>query len=276
MAKSDFSPSVIAAKVQRLYESALFLKWHPRWIPVLMYHKIPAAELQSQHKIFVTKANFEKHLRFFQKRGFETLTFNELAAFRKGERDFSRFPKKPLVLTFDDGYRDNLENASPLLKKYGFNAQLFLLADKNISSNSWDAGGSEPAAEIVSGEDRQQWLQSAYELGSHGFSHQKITAFTRDQALDELSASKKSLEGEFAKEVSVFAFTYGITVPDSETLAESAGYEYAVNTDSGGLLMEERPYAVFRVNMFPDESLWSLFKKTSAWYRRYYFFKRKK
>ena len=276
LAREDFSPAVVNARIQRLYESAVFLKRHAAWIPVLMYHKVPDQELQSKHKIFVTKNNFEKHLLYFKERGFETITFDEISAFRRGEKNFSQFPKKPLVLTFDDGYRDNLENASPLLKKYGFTAQLFLLADPQIASNSWDAGGNETASEILSGTERQQWLTSAFSVGSHGFSHQKITALTGDQALAELAHSKEVLEGEFKKKVPVFAFTYGITVPASEALAEKAGYDYAVNTDSGGLLMEEQPFAVFRANIFPDESRWSLWKKTSSWYRRYYYFKRKK
>ncbi|MBY0554971.1 polysaccharide deacetylase family protein [bacterium] len=276
MAQQSFSLKDIAAKVQRTYESAYFLKNYSRWIPVLMYHKIPDQEIQSQHKIYVTKSNFEKHLKFFKSRNFTTLTFSDLKKFRTGEVSFSEFPKKPLILTFDDGYRDNLKNASPLLKQYGFRAQLFLLADQNIDQNSWDVNSTEPAHEIVSGKDRQQWLKSQFEVGSHGFEHKKITEFNEDEALKELIDSKKSLEQEFSKPINVYAFTYGVTGSNSDDLAQAAGYDYAVNTDTGGLILEENPYSIFRVNIFPDESSWSLFKKTSAWYRKYYYWKRKK
>lgn len=276
MASDSFSLKSIASKVQRLYESAFFLKNYSRWIPVLMYHKIPDHEIESQHKIYVTKQNFEKHLQFFKSRGFETLTFSDLKKFRTGELSFKEFPKKPLILTFDDGYTDNLQNASPLMKKYGFKAQLFLLANQGINQNSWDVNSTEPAHEIVSGKDRQKWLESQFEIGSHGFSHEKITQLSNQDAIKELSESKKSLEQEFNKPVNVYAFTYGITDNNSAQLAQSTGYEYAVNTDTGGLLLEEEPYSIFRVNVFPDESSWSLFKKTSAWYRKYYYWKRKK
>ncbi len=275
-AAAEFSVKSVAARVLRTYESAYFLKNHPQWIPVLMYHKIPDHELQSQHKIYVTKERFEKHLHYFKRSGFTTLTFSDLKKFRTGEKSFSEFPQKPLVLTFDDGYRDNLENASPRLKAHGFKAQIFLLADPGISSNKWDHSGTEPAHEIVSGSERKKWLGSAFEIGSHGFSHRKITELSGAEALAELVDSKNSLEKEFGAPVVSYAFTYGVTSENSSALAESAGYDYAVNTDSGGLLMEENPYAVFRANIFPDESLFSLWKKTSPWYRRYYHFKRHK
>lgn len=276
LAFNEFSLKKISQNILRIYESAYFLKNYSSWIPTLMYHKIPDAQIQSQHKIFVTKKMFEKHLQFFKKRGFQTLTFSELQKFRTGRKSFKEFPKKPLILTFDDGYRDNLENASPLLKKYGFRAQLFLLSDSDINKNAWDANASEPAHEIVSGAERLKWKDSAFEIGSHGFSHQKITEFDSQSALIELSESKKALEREFDRPVNVFAFTYGITAQDSAELAQTAGYDYAVNTDSGGLLMEEDPYSIYRVNIFPDENRLSLFKKTSKWYRKYYYFKRNK
>jgi peptidoglycan/xylan/chitin deacetylase (PgdA/CDA1 family) len=277
MASKRFSIQLVSRQVLRIYESAYFLKNYSYWIPVLMYHKIPAIAPVSRHKIYVVAAHFENHLKTFKRLGFSTVTLSELALYRKGELSFSNFPKKPLLLTFDDGYRDNLEIASPLLKKYGYRAQLFLLADKEISSNVWDQTNEEPSHAIISGNERQNWKESAFEIGSHGFSHQRITEFKNEtMALAELVNSKAALEREFSTPVISYAFTYGTTSDSAAKLAQEAGYDYAFNTDTGGHLLEEEPYSIFRVNIFPDESFWSLFKKTSSWYRRYYYFKRKK
>lgn len=276
LAQLEFGLESISEKIQQIYESAYFLKNYSSWIPVLMYHKIPDTEIKSAHKIFVTKENFEQHLRFFKRRGFETLTFSDLKEFRSGRRSFDQFPRRPLILTFDDGYRDNLENAAPLLKKYNFRAQLFLLADRTIDRNQWDLGSSEPVHEIVSQNERLKWKETPFEIGSHGFSHQKITDLDSATALNELVESKSALEKEFQQPVNVYAFTYGITTPAAATLAQRAGYDYAVNTDTGGILIEEEPFAVFRVSIFPGENRWTLLKKTSSWYRKYYHFKREK
>lgn len=273
--QNEFNSKKIARHIFSIYESSYFLRNYCKWIPILMYHKIPDQEIQSQHKIFVTKDRFQAHLQFFKDHGFETVTFSQLKKFKSGLADFSTFPKKPLILTFDDGYVDNLMTASPLLKQFGFRAQIFLLANSEIDSNRWDHSPTEVSHPIVSGKDRQKWKDSAFEIGSHGFSHKKITSMTDEEARAELRNSKLSLEKEFQTEICSYAFTYGDTSAKYAEFALEEGYDYAVNTDTGGLLLEEDPYQIFRVNIFPNETTSSLRKKTSTWYRRYYYWKRK-
>lgn len=275
-AKSQFGIKTVCEQIQKIYEASYFEAHHAGWIPVLMYHKIPKQELDSPHKIYVTEKNFEKHLEYFKSAGFQTVTFSELKQFKNGTRSFSEFPKKPLVLTFDDGYWDNFNNADPLLKKYNFKAQIFLLANSEISHNQWDEANADKGDKIIAGPDRKLWLKSNFEIGSHGFSHKRLTEMTPDQVFTELIDSKRALEKEFDREVCVYAYTYGDTNTACAKLAEAAGYDFAVNTDTGGLKMFDDPFQIFRVNIFPDETKFSLWKKTSSWYRRYYFRKRKK
>lgn len=274
--QEEFSDQWVHRRVQRIYESAFFLRQYSRWIPILMYHKIPDVELDSPHKIFVTKSRFEKHLRAFKLLGFKTLTFSDLEKFRTGEKPWAQFPRRPLILTFDDGYTDNLINASPLLLKYSFNAQLFLLAEKELRSNAWDHKDHESGDAIISGADRQKWLTSALTIGSHGIHHIHLPHVSLAEAEKEITVSKKMLQDEFNQKINTYAYTYGETNARLAEFAFKAGYSYAVNTDTGGLLLEEDPYAIFRVNIFPDESFFSLFKKTASWYRKYYFKKRGK
>ena len=271
-----FSVDHIAQKIYTVYRSAILSQHCPKWIPILMYHKIPKAELNSPHKIYVTENNFDLHLTYFANWGFQTITLNELANYSHGRIDFKNFPKNPLILTFDDGYKDNLENANPLLKKYNSKAQLFLLADDKVKHNQWDEKDIDQGDLIISGSDRQKWLTSQFEIGSHGIGHDHITQMTSAQAMTELTTSKKLLESEFKKPVTVYAYTYGDTNAASAELAEAAGYDLAVNTDTGGVDTADYLYQIFRVNIFPDETYLSLWKKTSSWYRRYYFWKRKK
>ncbi len=276
--QETYSLPVISKKIERIYESAYFLINYNLWIPILMYHKVPDQDLKSQHKVFVNKDNFEKHLQFFKKSGLTTLTFDDLSLFRKGLKDWSTFPRHPLILTFDDGYEDNISNADALLKKYNMKAQIFILADKNVSSNEWDYQDSNPADkhDIVSAENRQQWIKTNFTIGSHGIKHQRMPAMNRKEKMYELTESKRLLENEFGYPVISFAYTYGDTDEESAECTELAGYDYGVNTDTGGLLIEENPYSIFRVNIFPHEDAVSLWKKTRWWYRQYYFYKRKK
>lgn len=270
--RSEYSVEGISRQVERVYKSAVLLRRHPKFIPVLMYHQVLKEDPGPQpHRIFVTEKNFENHLRFFKKRGLRSLTFKTLEDFLSGQKAWSDFPKKPIILTFDDGYRNNLELASPLLKKYDFRAVIFLLSDLGRTTNSWDEGSQE----LLSKEDRKQVFGS-FEIGSHGRSHKKITEMTPQEKWQELTESKKNLELELKQEIISFAFTYGLKSEGDSKLVQQAGYLYALNTDSGGRHLGEDPFDIFRISIFPEESIFSLWKKTSPWYRTYYKWKRRK
>jgi peptidoglycan/xylan/chitin deacetylase (PgdA/CDA1 family) len=270
----SFDQGLVCKKIFNTYKSAFFEKNYPHSIPVMMYHKTPDQDLNSPHRIFVTKDNFETHLQYYQARSFTTLHFRDLEKFRSGEQDFAQFPRRPLMLTFDDGYVDNLTNAAPLLKRYGFKAIIYLLADHTLTSNSWDHDGKEPLQPLMSLEQKRKLLEFDYEIGSHGHHHQRITEMTDIQARDELALSKSRLESDFGVPVTTFAYTYGVTSPRAAELAEEAGYDFAVNTDSGGLRIDEDPFAIFRINIFPEDGPVQLWKKTATWYRRYFYWKR--
>ena len=201
--------------------------------------------------------------------------FSELYQYWVGEKDFETFPKRPLILTFDDGYVDNLTNASPLLKKYGCKANLFLLSNTAITHNNWDdPEGGGPAA-LMNSQQRRSLLEFPWEIGSHGRDHLRLTEVSQDVALDQMLSSKKSLEIEFQKPVFAFAYPFGSTNEKLPELARRADYHFALNTDTGGMHIADDPQSLFRVNVFPEDSWLQLLKKTSSWYRRYFYWKRK-
>ena len=73
-----------------------------------------------------------------------------------------------------------------------------------------------------------------------------------------------------------FAYPYGRLDEQTKHMVREAGFAIGVSTDTGGLHLEDDRFQVFRVNMFPNETNSTLFKKTAPWYRRYYRCKRKK
>jgi peptidoglycan/xylan/chitin deacetylase (PgdA/CDA1 family) len=238
-----------------------------------MYHQVVDDSFSSPHKIYITDKNFEKHLAFFKKAGFTTLTFKDLYEFKMGSKDFSKFPSKPLILTFDDGYVNNLTTAVPLLEKYGFKAVIYLLANHH-KTNYWDENSGAPQLPLMTAEQRQQ-ISQHMEIGSHGFDHKKLSEMNLDEARFEITESKKVLEKEFNQQIYSYAYTYGIRHEFSSLLAYGAGYKYAVNTTTGGFHHEEDPYSLFRVSIFPTDDESSLKRKTKSWYRKYYYLKRK-
>ena len=273
--QEHFDPKIIHENIIEIYKSARMLKRHPKPIPVLMYHQVLKKEDMKAaqnfpHKIYIQQENFEKHLKFFQKTGHETLNFEDMYKFKNGLKPLKDFPKKPLLLTFDDGYKSMLDLVAPMLNKYKQKAVLYLLANKKILTNVWDGGNWK----LLTPSERQALAKTgAFEIGSHGLSHSKINNIN---FVRELQESKSILEKEFHKKIYSFAFTYGLRNDDSGVLVQKAGYEYALNTDQGGFHIEEDPFSIFRIPIFPRDTWLNLLKKISPSYRKRFWRTRKR
>jgi glycosyltransferase involved in cell wall biosynthesis len=109
--QEHYASHIVCKKIMDVYHSAIIEKHHPQHIPVLMYHKVLAAPEVSQHKTFVTCEQFAQHMKFLHSSKFTAITFKDYYAYWKGDLPITQFPKKPIIITFDDGYKNNLENA---------------------------------------------------------------------------------------------------------------------------------------------------------------------
>ena len=276
--RHDYDLARVAARVLGVYESARMARAAPAFIPVLMYHKIPDAAPATAHRTFVTKENFAKHLAFFKSQQLTPITFQDYQNFASGRRPLAEFPKRPIILTFDDGYVDNYTNLLPLMRQYGYRGVLYLLGDFELRHNAWDlaANPAEPRAELMSEPQKRAFVEAGWEIGAHTQTHPRLATLPPAQAAAEISQSKAGLEQRLGVEIQSFAYPYGDLNPETKRLVAEAGFRYAVATDSGGLHLEDDRMQIFRVNMFPHETGASLRKKTSAWYRRYYRWKRGK
>ena len=98
-------------------------------VPILMYHYIsapPPGADRYRIDLSVTPQDFERQLQHLASNGYTTISLYELYAHLTLGRSL---PPRPVVLTFDDGYRDHYEHAFPLLKKYGMRGTFFITTD---------------------------------------------------------------------------------------------------------------------------------------------------
>ncbi len=276
--RQEFDLAHVAAEVLTVYQSARMRKAVPAHLPVLMYHKIPDEPLASKHQIFVTKDRFAEHLRFFRQQDFTPITFLDYQAFADGTKPLADFPKRPLILTFDDGYLDNYTNLLPLMQQYGYRGVLYLLGDPAIDHNEWDLreDATEPRSPLMSEAQQRAFVAAGWEIGAHTLHHPRLPELPPAEAAAEMAQSKTALEERLGTEIVSLAYPYGLLSPEIKRQAQAAGFRYAVATDTGGLHLEDDRFQVFRVNMFPHETPASLRKKTAPWYRRYYRWKRNK
>jgi peptidoglycan/xylan/chitin deacetylase (PgdA/CDA1 family)/glycosyltransferase involved in cell wall biosynthesis len=272
-----YSSQKIIAAVENEYLSVIAKLQHPSHIPILMYHRVVDAPIETKHRIFVTKETFENHLSFLKERGFTPITFREYDAYRSGRKPWITFPKKPVILTLDDAYLDNYTNALPLLKKFGFSAVIFALGDTNITHNEWDAKtGEAPRVPLMNVAQMREMTAAGVELGAHSMTHSHFTKITPQMVERELVDSKRNLEEALGAPVIAFAYPYGDYSEETKNLTAAAGYKFGIATDTGALHIEDDPFAIFRASIFPEDTAAQLKKKTSSWYRKYYFWKRGK
>ena len=89
-------------------------------IPVLMYHRINDLKGISPSNgvemgLRVHPDIFDKQIKYITEKGYKTITVEDLHSYNEGKLDL---PLKPIIITLDDGYKDNIEKALPVLQKY--------------------------------------------------------------------------------------------------------------------------------------------------------------
>ncbi len=265
----------VLSAVMEHYYSARAKKLQPREIPILMYHKVLLEPSNSKHRIFVTVDTFKAHLSHIRKEGLTPINFKQYEAWKKGELPQTWMPKRPIILTFDDGYLDNYTNAWPLLKQYGYTAVIYALGDPDLDHNKWDVEKGEPREPLMSIDQKREMANAGIEFGAHTMRHLDLTTVSAKALHYELNEAKSQLEHDLGHDVISFAYPYGSINPSVEHQTRKAGYKYAVViNEHAGIHLEDNPMAIFRAYIFPEDLGSRFSKKTSWWYRRYFKWKR--
>jgi peptidoglycan/xylan/chitin deacetylase (PgdA/CDA1 family) len=158
-------------------------------------------------------------------------------------------------LTFDDGYIDNFENASPILNKFGFTATIFVVV-KPVEDG---------AKGYLSWQKMRELAQNPFTFGSHTLTHPRLPKLDNRTIERELGESKKIIEDRLGKPVEMFAYPYGESDERIRDMAGQAGYRaaFGVNTGKFG------PFNIWRVPVFEDESDMDFYWKTRGIYHAY-------
>jgi peptidoglycan/xylan/chitin deacetylase (PgdA/CDA1 family) len=265
LVRSEYSLNRVFPQVEALYRDVLLKRnvesFHE--LPVLMYHRVVETPPPgTKFDLHITREDLEKQLRFLKAKGFEAVTFNDLL-----ER---RMPKKPVILTFDDGYEDNYRNLLPLLQKYAMRAVMFVLGDRKHRDNYWDVPLGEPRAALLKPAQIKEMAGSGWvEIGSHAMHHTPLTELNARRAEKEAADSRKALEDFLQKPVVSFAYPYGAVNEEIKKITAQAGYTFGISVKTGPTRFGEDLMEIRRIHMFPKTSGFEFWKKTSGFYLRY-------
>ena len=227
--------------------SERMLRSTSRKLVTLCYHSVAAA---GAPYLSVDPGHLEGHLAALRARGYTSGDLGTLKAISDGAPPPGRFA----LLTFDDGYRDNLTEAMPQLREYGFRAMVFVLPPY------LDTGGAFDWIEVAERSRRypqvmrsMTWhmvdrlAEAGWEVGSHGMRHAHLAALDDDELAQELLDSRRVISERLGR-CEVLSYPFGEWNERVVTAARAAGYSFAFALPFGAH-SDVRPLCLPRVTI---------------------------
>ena len=253
----------IVDKIEKKYFE-LYVNKKKYDVPVIMYHRvINNPENEGVYGTYIYEDMFKKHMQYLKDKNYTVITFKDLD--KIGWRNRFEKGKKYIILTFDDGYKDNYDLAFPILKEFNFKATIFLMG--SLTYNEWDVkAGGERKFSLMSVEMIKEMQDYGIEFGAHTFNHPKINTLSNEEIEHQIVDVKKPLEEKIGKEIITFAYPYGILNDYAKEMAKKAGYTFALATDSGSVCLSDDLYQIRRIAIFPNTNLFSFKRKVAGNY----------
>ena len=223
-----------------------------RTLRVLMYHKVNDLW---PNPTTVPTAVFAEQMALLGELGYVAVSID---AVRDHYLDGAPLPEGAVLITFDDGYRDNLENALPILQRHGYPAVVFVPIA--FLAGSRPLPHEEPLRllgvqnETVGWDDLAALEAGGVRVESHGIGHQPLSDLDPAEATREIAISKLRLEERLGREVEAYAFVKGSLAdyrPEHASLVQQAGYKLAFTSVSGANGPDTDRFRLRRYNVEP-------------------------
>jgi len=219
---------------------------------VLMYHKVN--DLWPNPTTVPTSV-FDAQMSLLRELGYTPVPLDAVVEYYLRE---APLPPKAVLLTFDDGYRDNLENAVPILRRHGYPAVLFVpigfLDDARPLPHEESLRLLGIRNETVDWDQLAELEAGGVRIESHGIGHRPLSELDPAEATREIALSKLRLEERLGREVEAFAFVKGSLAdyrPEHASLVQQAGYKVAFTSVSGANARSTDRFRLRRYNVEP-------------------------
>ncbi len=187
-------------------------------IPILLYHHIGVPAEDGDKYLSITTDNFRDQMAFLARNDYQTLTLDDLTAILTHKQEA---PSNPVILTFDDGFRDQYENAVPILQEYGFTATFFITTELIESGSSsymtWDLIKELP--------------QAGMRIESQSMSDAPLAGLDQAAMMAEVRGAQAALTAQIGEAPHYLAYPFGAYDDLVLETAASAGLAGALTTN---------------------------------------------
>jgi peptidoglycan/xylan/chitin deacetylase (PgdA/CDA1 family) len=235
-------------------------------VPILMYHSVSEDAEAGTHPYFRTCTSpqrFAEQIRFLRDQGYRTESLAAVAAQLKASEEGSGTgsedgTEKRVIITFDDGFRDFLAHAFPVLQECGFGATVFL-----PTAFIGDDAVSFKGKPCLTWHEVRELAGHGIHFGSHTVTHPQLRQLDAAAIRSEIGDSKQKIEEKLGRAVDSFAYPYAFPQEDGDftkmlrDLLMGAGYRTGVCTMVGRATRASDPLFMERlpVNSCDDAAL---------------------
>jgi peptidoglycan/xylan/chitin deacetylase (PgdA/CDA1 family) len=223
-----------------------------RALRILMYHKVN--DLPG-NPLTVPTSLFDEQMDQLRTLGYRVVDLQAVLDFYVDKKPL---PPHAVLITFDDGYRDNLDNAARVLRKYGYPAVLFVpigyLDDRQPLPHEERLAVKGLLNRTLDWEELAEAERNGIRIESHGISHRPLADLEVDAAAREITLSKLRLEERLGRPVRAFSYVKGSEAdyrPVHLSIVRQAGYDVAFSAVSGANSAETDPLQLRRYNIEP-------------------------
>jgi len=208
-------------------------------VPVLMYHyisELPADADRYRRDLTVSPENFRAHLRYLRDAGYTAITLTDLYLHLT---EGYPLPEHPIVLTFDDGYRDAYEVAFPILLEFGFSGTFFVLSTP--AHYEWEPYLTWP--------QMKEMAAAGMEVQGHGRDHVDLRGQSYDYLVYQILGIQEAISYHIGRPARFFCYPAGKYDEDVVAVLKSAGFWGAVTTEWGQTHTREGLFVMPRIRI---------------------------
>ena len=226
-------------------------------IPTLMYHSV---DQHSYDYLTVSTGQFARQIEHLAS-NYQVVTVRSICQFLRGE---AQMPPRPVLITFDDGLKDNIDWALPVLERSQASAVFFIISSYLGADNSWDHKAPRIVPHMTDADVRA--LQGAgYEIGNHTLTHQRLSKLPDETLAREFNASHAFLTGLLDSPPVAFSYPYGDADDRSQALCRSL-YPFGFATVRQGCFdWSVAPANIRRIYVSPEDSPAALDQKIACY-----------
>jgi len=175
-------------------------------LPVLCYHHVGTKLSGSWPILTVSTGVFTRQIRWLAEQGYTGIHANDWL-------DWVHFgkllPEKPILITFDDGYSDLLQNAFPVLKANNYKSTMFVVSQYIGGPGNWPSPLGYTGRPLMTAEQILELARDGVEIGAHSRTHRDLRNLLPDELKAELTLCREELSTLVSTPVNTLAYPFG-------------------------------------------------------------------